>query len=75
MIKYIETFAPSVRSYRTTLLGIIAALLLLLPQIQAALDDDEATVPDWDQVKIALAMLGIGVVAKDGHKKSEDVGL
>ena len=62
------------KSWKTTLLGVVAGLMLLLPQVKAVLDDDPKTVIDYNIVVAALGTMGIGVAAKDGDKTSEDVG-
>ncbi|MEM9372409.1 MAG: hypothetical protein AAGA55_02095 [Planctomycetota bacterium] len=62
-------------SWKTTALGIIGGFMLLLPQLSAVLDDDPETNPDWQQVTAAFAMFGIGTVARDGDKSSQDVGV
>ena len=62
------------KSWRTTVLGIIAALVILLTQAQAVLDDDPGTGVDWTKVAEALAILGIGVVARDNKVTSEQAG-
>lgn len=55
------------------MLGIIGALVLILPQILALLDGDPETVMSWEIVTTGLGMLGLGVFAKDGDKSTEDV--
>ena len=62
------------KSWRTTVLGIIAALVILLTQAQAVLDDDPGTGVDWTKVTEALAILGIGVAARDNKVTSEQAG-
>ena len=62
-----------IKSWQTTALGIITALVLILPQLQAAIDGDPATVASWELIATGLGMLGIGAFAKDGDKSTEDV--
>lgn len=62
-------------SWKTSVLGIIGGLMLLLPQIGAVLDDDPETNPDWQEITAGLALMGIGVSARDGDKSSQDVGV
>lgn len=61
-------------SWRTTVLGIIAGLMLLLPQIGAVVDDDPQTNPQWEQIIAALSAMGIGVSARDNKVASERAG-
>ncbi len=68
-----EKWIKRLKSWQTTLLGVIAALVLILPQLQAVLDADPATVASWEAIATGLGMLGIGAVAKDGDKSTEDV--
>ena len=63
----------TLRSWKTTVAGIIAGLVVLLPQILAVLDSDPATVFSLEAFTIGLGLLGIGAFAKDGDKSTEDV--
>lgn len=58
------------KSPRTTLAAIIGAVMILLTQAQAFLDSNPDTNPQLDTIIAALAVLGIGVVAKD-HKAGD----
>ena len=49
--------------------------MLILPQIQALLDGVDATTCDWNIVVIGATALFGGIVARDGDKSSEDVGV
>lgn len=61
-------------SWRTTTLGILGALALLITQGQAFLDDDPETHVQIEAIAAALAVFGIGVQARDNKVKSESVG-
>lgn len=63
------------KSWRTTILGILAALSLLGPQLTAILDDDPTTNPDWSVIFAALGIGGAGVVSRDNGVSSEDAGV
>ena len=63
------------KSWKTTALGIVAGLLLILPQCSNYLDDDPKTVVDYNVIVAALGTMGVGFAAKDGDKTSEDVGV
>lgn len=62
------------KSWRTTVLGILAGLAILITQAIAALDGDPETVFNLDAVIAALATMGIGVVARDNVVSSEKAG-
>ena len=56
------------KSWKTTIAGIIAGLVVVLPQIQNLLDSNPATVCNWNIVVAgAVAVIG-GIAAKDGDK-------
>lgn len=62
------------KSWRTTVLGILAGLAILITQAIAALDGDPETVFNLDAVIAALATMGIGVAARDNIVSSEKAG-
>jgi len=62
------------KSWKTTVAAIVAALALIIPQVQAFIDDDPETKPD---ITIILAALGIGfggTSARDNGVSSEAAG-
>ena len=61
------------KSWKTTILGILGALALLIPQVVAVLDGDPKTNPDVEQILLALSVGGAGVAARDNDKRSEDM--
>ena len=61
------------RSWKTTISGVIAGLVVILLQIQAIIDSDPATVFSMEAFAIGLGLLGVGAFAKDGDKSTEDV--
>lgn len=62
------------RSWRTTVLGVISILVALLEAVRDLVDLDTATNPDWNLVFLAIAT-GIGLIwARDNDKSSETVG-
>lgn len=63
------------KSWKTTTLGIVTGLMILLPQLQAVLDTDPATNPSWEMILAGLGAMGIGVAARDNGKSSQDVGV
>lgn len=61
-------------SYKTTIAGISATLVILLNQFGTLFDDDPKTNPDYNTVVAAL-ITGYGlVVARDNKVTSEQVG-
>ena len=62
------------KSWKTTTLGIIGAIGLLVTQATAVIDDDPATVIQWDQVSLALGVLGVSIFARDNNVSSEQAG-
>jgi len=61
-------------SWKTSALGIIAGIMLILPQVSAVFDNDPETVPQWNGIMAGLAAMGLGIASRDGDKSSEDVG-
>lgn len=59
-------------SWRTTAVGALAAVGLLITQVVALLDDNPATKLDPAVVMTALAALVGGFVARDDKVSSED---
>lgn len=69
-MKWIST----IRSWKTTALGIVTALAILATEAKAALDDDPKTVLNWEAVATAAGVLGIGIWARDSDVTSEQAG-
>jgi hypothetical protein len=70
-----EKWIANLKSWKTSVAGVLSALILILPELLALVDSDPATICNWATVKIGLAALGLGVFAKDGDKTSGEVGL
>ena len=70
-----NTAAAMFSSWVTTLLGVVTAAALVLPELLLLVDGDAATAPNLQLILTALGIGGLGVAAKDGNKSSEDVGL
>lgn len=62
------------KSWKSTLLGILAGLALILPQLVNLLDGKPETVFAWPQVAAGLSAMGLGFVVRDNKRSSEDVG-
>lgn len=58
-------------SWKTTVLGVLAAIIMLADEARAVLDGDPETQPNVENLVAALALLGIGVAARDADKTSE----
>lgn len=69
----IEKLMTDLKSWKTTALGIISGLLIILPQIQNLLDGDPETVFSETILMTGFALMGLGVASKDGDKSTEDV--
>lgn len=69
----IAKLMTDLKSWKTTALGFISGLLVILPQIQNLLDGDPETVFSETICMTGLALMGLGVAAKDGDKSTEDV--
>ena len=61
-------------SWRTTVLGIVAGLSILLGQATAVLDSDPNTVFSLELTLAGLSMLGLGFFARDDKVSSETAG-
>jgi len=73
--KMLKALGVSAASKNTTVLGIVGGLGVIFTQASAFFDGDPLTVVNWSMVWTGGFMAIIGVFAKDGSKKSEDVGL
>lgn len=61
-------------SWKTTLLGIIAGLGLLLPQLGAVLDDDPETNLDPTQIAAGFGLMIGGKLVREEKVSSKDAG-
>ena len=69
----LDKLKMDLKSWRTTILGIIAGLVVILPQIAAMIDGDPATEFSMKILIGGFALMGIGIAAKDGDKSTKDV--
>lgn len=63
------------KSWKTTLIGLISGIMLILPQISTVLDEDPTTNPEYQMILAGLAAMGIGGFARDNNKSSQDIGI
>lgn len=64
------------KSWRTTVGGLVALVVALLVCIvQPLMDDDPKTMPKWEAFGTALTTAWIGFAARDHSVSSEDAGL
>lgn len=62
------------KSWKTTVAGALTALIPVLNAVQAFIDGDPATVPDWG-LAIAGVTAGLGLIfARDNNVSSESAG-
>jgi len=61
------------KSWKTTAMGIISGLIIILPQVRNLMDGDPETVFSETVLATGLALMGLGVASKDGDKSTEDV--
>jgi hypothetical protein len=63
-----KSISKSIKSWKTTVISILGASVLVATQIGNILDDDPKTVFNWEITQGALVILGVGILAKDGDK-------
>lgn len=74
MNKLSKTGKAAIVNWKTTLLGVLAAFVVIAKQAQFALDDDLATVMDWNTIIAAIVGAAALFSARDADKSSEDSG-
>lgn len=62
------------KSLKTTIAGIIAALIPVLAALSAFLDDDPATIPNWTAAFSAVGVAFGFLFARDNNVSSEEAG-
>jgi len=64
----VKAFQSGVRSWKTTTVAIITAIMAVGNVVVAIIDGDPATVPNWE-LTIGVIMTAIGLIfAKDSDK-------
>jgi len=64
-----------IQSWKTTIVGFLTGMVMLVSQVINLLDEDPETVFKLEIFLAALAAMGIGLFAKDGDKTSKELGL
>lgn len=64
-----------IKNWRTTAIGFLTGLGIIVPQLINMLDSDPETVFQLPIFLAGLAAMGIGVAAKDGDKSSKKLGI
>jgi len=62
----------AIKSWKTSLAGVLAALALVEPHLQALLDNNPDTAPDYNVIVTGIFMIVYALSAKDGDKSTED---
>ena len=60
--------SQSVKQWRTTAVGWLTGIGILITQVVAVIDSDPETTFSVEGILAGLAALGIGTLAKDGDK-------
>lgn len=61
-------------SWKTTLSGVFAGVILLLGQGQTLLDDDPKTNPEYTVIMAAFGMIALGWSSRDEKVSDEQAG-
>jgi len=62
-------------NWKTTLLAVLAAVILILTEVKDLLDGNPKTVFEWEKFWTLGIIVLIGLFAKDSDKTSEELGL
>lgn len=62
------------KSWQSTLVGILTAIILIATQLLNLFDGDPASVLSVEMILAALGIGTLGAVSRDNNKSSEDVG-
>ena len=63
------------KSWKTSVSATLVAVIMVLSQISAAIDSDEKTIPDWNQVIEAVLIIYWGWNTRDKDVTSEQEGI
>lgn len=62
------------KSWKTTLFGVLAGIMIIARQAQTAFDDDPKTNPSIPEIFAGLSLMGLGSSARDEGVTSEQAG-
>ncbi len=65
-------FRKAIVNWKTTVGGIIAAVAVILNEVNLFFDNDAATNPDWNIVVAAVAAIWVALNIRDADKSSQD---
>lgn len=63
------------KSWKTSVSATLVAVIMVLNQISAAIDSDEKTIPDWNEVIEAVLIIYWGWNTRDKDVTSEQEGV
>lgn len=77
LVKKVKDAMSAVKkgSWKTTVAGLLTGLASLAFQLSYFLDDNPATVVNFNEVWIALGVLSVGLAARDNSVSSEQAGV
>jgi len=64
----------SMKSIKTTILSVLAALAIVIPEALTVFDDDPTTNPNFSLIFAAITAAGAGTAARDNNVSSESAG-
>lgn len=62
------------KSFKTTILSVLAAAAIIIPQVLFVFDKDPTTNPDFSLIFAAITAGGAGIAARDNGVSSESAG-
>jgi hypothetical protein len=77
LVKKVEAIMSAAMkgSWKTTLLGLGPGVAVLLMQLSYFIDGNPSTVVNFNEVLVALGVLGVGLAARDNSVSSEQAGV
>ena len=69
----LNNLVKDLKSWKTTAIGMLTGLGLIIPQLIALLDNDPETIFKLPLLLAGLAAAGFGTIAKEGDNSTKDV--
>lgn len=66
--------SSATKSWRTTLSGVVAGIVMIGPQVQALLDGNPETVANWNEIALGVAIMFGLAVSRDNAVTSRSAG-